>query len=179
MTDVLDLIISIIIIAVVAVLLYIVFKFLMVLINESINALFEILSASKNWIIGIAFFLSVLFLSFHIVIGASWFLFPGSLDINLYPSDHNAEIDLPISAIEGTYVETDAGYVMKPILPAPLPVVPKIYIKKTDENHVSISGLNFEMTQDTQEIHMPDRSNRDDITIIPVPKVFTFVPDKG
>lgn len=133
MTDVLGLIISLIIIAVAAGLLYIALKILVVLVREGIGTLLEILSASKEWLIGIAFTLVVLFCSFHIVIGASWFLFPSSLDINLYPTEHNAEIDLPISAIEGTYIETGTGYVIKPTMPVPLPVVPKIYIKKTDE----------------------------------------------
>ena len=179
MTDVLGLMISLIIIAVEAGLLYIALKILVVLVREGIGALLEILSTSKKWIIGIAITLGVLFCSFHGVIGVSWFLFPSSLDINLYPTEHNAEIDLPISAIEGTYTETGTGYVMKPTLPVPLPVVPKIYIKKTDENHVSISGLNFIKTQDIQKIPVEDPSIKGPVFRSQVIKVSKYVPDKG
>ncbi|MGB9928337.1 MAG: hypothetical protein ACPK85_07995 [Methanosarcina sp.] len=155
-----------------------VLEFLLEKADDTFDFASEIVATSLKWISEVIFVLGVLFLTFVIVIYAFWLFIPNSLYIDLNANNHNAEIDLSNIAIEGTYVETNTGYLVKPNLPFPLPVVPRLPITKIDSTHVSLLRLKFIMKSPKEIKGHPVEINERLLVLNPN-GVYSFVPDRG
>ena len=129
------------------VVLYVAYLIIRVLVTIIFGWLGKVKKGTIDLLSGLLLFLCILFLNFHLIVGTAYFLCPHSLYIDLIPRTHDSEIDFSFVAIEGTYTDTETGYVMKANPYFPLPVATKIIMKRIDENHISINGMDFLTTE--------------------------------
>lgn len=143
--------------------------------SKTVDIGYKIFRTSITWIGEVVFILSVLLLTFIIVVHVFWTFNLNGLYLDLDANNHKSEIDMSFNfstvTIEGTYVETNTGYLMIPNSPFSLPVVPKLTITKKDDKHISIIGLNFVKKQPMSVKGHLNISNPNGIDC--------FVPDHG
>jgi len=144
-------------------------------IGKTVDTTEDVLATSIKWIFEIAFAVALFMVIFVLILNIFWFINPSGLSIDLDTNNHNSEIDLSFDfftvSIEGSYVETNTGYLLEPNLPFSLPVIPKLPITETDSTHISLLGLKFMKKQPEEIIGRPNVSDPNG--------VYCFVPNRG
>lgn len=157
--------------------LYVAYFIIRALVKILFGWLDKVKEGTTNFLSVLLLGLCVLFVSFHLSLGIAYFLCPHSLYIDLIPRTHDSEIDFSFVAIEGTYTDTETGYVMKANPYFSLPVATKIIMKRIDENHISINGMDFLTTEYIRKTPSYDRRKKEGLDVYNSTKIIRCIPD--
>lgn len=161
------------------VIIVIVLAFLIIALKFMYGALHEIwkklIEPALKLLKAIAIALIILNLIFLFYTGIMWNVSPSNLPLNLDTNHHTFDIGTYVS-VSGTYVDTDAGYTLKPSISFPFGIIPSFLIKKIDGTHASLimmMGLIDWKYVDKDSLIHTNQLRRSHIN-----GVITFVPDK-